>query len=326
MSPDRPAPGVFRRFAPGLAAAGVGAAIAYAIHLRVPELPILSVAIVLGLILGNVTGFRQYANRILKPGLESAAAHVLPAGIIMLGLTLSVTGPATSIALWSLPFVLGVAAVSFAAVYAIGKAFRLPGDEPLVLAQGFALGSGSFSTGSKKTRPSKKRSGDITVPATAAALIAVVVLPELARAAGFGAAASGFWAGTAVPGAGQAIAAGGAVAPGAASIAAVVVTVRLFLVAVVALIIDRRSGAITPAVTVVGFAVAMAIGSAGILSGTVTAIAAIVGTVLVAAALISLGASVKLSSLTRLRPKALAAGASAFVFTAALAWVGALFI
>lgn len=324
VSSNRSAPGVFRRFAPGLAAAGAGAAIAYAIHSRVPQLPVLSVAIVLGLILGNVTGFRQYANRVLKAGLESAAGHVLPIGIIALGLTLPVTGRATSVAVWSIPFVLGVAAVSFAGVFALGSAFRLPAGEPLALAQGFALGSGSFHTGSKKTRPTRKRSGDITVTATAAALIGVLVIPELARAVGLSVAGSGFWAGAGVPGAGQAIATGAAVDPAAASVAAIVVTVRLLLAAVVALIVGPRSGATTPAITVVGFAVAVLIGSIGSLPNTVVHVAGIVGTVLVAAALTSLGAAVKLSSLTRLRPAALLAGAAAFVLTIALAGIGAL--
>ncbi|NYI67399.1 putative sulfate exporter family transporter [Spelaeicoccus albus] len=323
MSQGSPVHGVFRRLAPGLVAAGAGAAVAYAVHSRAPGLPPLSVAIVLGLVLGNVTGFRQYANRSLRAGLDAAARYLLPAGLILSGLTVQITEAAAP----PVPAAVAVAAVSFAAVFLIGLAFRLPAGEPLALAGGFALASGSFDTGGKKTRPSRTRSGDISVLATAGALIAVLLLPALTGALGLDAVSAGFWAGTGVPGAGQAIAAGAALGPGGqpatASAVSVAVLVRLFFAAVLAAVTGKYAAARLPAIAVVGFAVAVAVAAAGPVPRGAADVLGIVADVFVAAALIALGAAVKLSSLTRLRPRALTAGAAALVITAALAWAGA---
>src|SRR6185312_3338984 len=98
----------------------------------------LTASIVLGVIVSCVTPVRPALDGVLKPGLSQASRRVLRIGIVVLGLQLSLFDIA-KLGWLAILVIIALVAASFVITWAIARALRLPGDEPVMLAAGFAI-------------------------------------------------------------------------------------------------------------------------------------------------------------------------------------------
>ncbi len=206
---------------PGIAVAVVGAAAGYGIHALFPVVPWLTATLVLGVIAGCIPPARRALDGVLRPGLAVASRRVLRLGIVVLGLQLSLTDIAR-LGWAAVLLIVGLVAVGFVIMWSLGKLFRLPGDEPVLLAAGFSICGVSAVGAMSAARGSDERdTGTPMAMVTLFGTAAIAVLPALAVPLGLSGAEYGRGVGASVHDVGQVVATAGA-AGGAALAAAVV--------------------------------------------------------------------------------------------------------
>ncbi|MDA2803976.1 YeiH family protein [Nocardiopsis suaedae] len=324
---------------PGALLVAAGVAAAMGVHAIMPGAGALVVALVLGAVLANVGLVPDRA----RPGLKAAAKTPMRAGIVLLGLGLSLPdvlalgGPVLLV-------VAGGLVATFGATVAMGRVLGIGPERRMLIAAGVSVCGASAVAAANDAV-----GGDDDDVATAVALVtvfgtvAIPVLPALAAAFGLGPDLTGMWIGASVHEVGQVAAAAGAVGGTALATAVVVKLTRVVLLAplMVALGVWRRrravaaagpdgadsgSGRATPRrpplvpLFVVGFLAAAALGGTGWLPGSVLAVGGVVQTILLSAGLFAMGAGVHLPTLAKsgARPLALGAVSSVFIATAAL--------
>lgn len=113
-------------------------ALAFGIHALLPSLPAMTLAVVLGIAAANLPGVSGWVGGSWQPGLRFAGKHLMRAGIVLLGLKLSL-GDIAALGWQSFALIVAVVLLSFAGTYALGKLFKLPGDAPLLIATGFSI-------------------------------------------------------------------------------------------------------------------------------------------------------------------------------------------
>ncbi|HEU0206386.1 MAG TPA: putative sulfate exporter family transporter [Pseudolysinimonas sp.] len=345
-------PGVTRMVArapwlPGLALAGLGAAAGFGIHALVPVVPWLTASIVLGVIVSCIGPARPALDGILKPGLTQAARRVLRIGIVVLGLQLSLFDIA-KLGWLSIVAIIALVGASFVITWAIARALRLPGDEPVMLAAGFSI-CGVSAVGAM----SAARGTDPNDTGTPIALVtlygtaAIAVLPALALPLGLSGGAFGHWVGASVHDVGQVVATAGTAGAAALAVAIVVKLTRVLMlapmVAITSISTRRRlstqvsstaePGSDTAVSTprpplvplfIVGFLALVLVRTFVPLPDAVLTIAAIVQSTLLASALFGIGASLRLERLLSSGPRALLAGALSWTAILAMALAAAL--
>jgi uncharacterized integral membrane protein (TIGR00698 family) len=313
---------------PGVLLALVGAAAGWAIHLALPVVPWLTAALVLGVVVGCIPPARRLLAGVFQRGLAIASRRVLRIGIVLLGLQLSL-GDIARLGWIAVVVIVVLVALGFLVVYALGRAFRLPGDEPVLLAAGFSICGVSAVGAMSAARRSD--AGDTGAPVAMVTLFgtaAIAVLPALALPLGLGhGTVYGDWVGASIHDVGQVVATAGA-AGGAALAAAVVVKLTRVLmlapmVAIASLSTRRRMrargedvrGPLPPVVPlfIVGFVALVLIRSFAPVPPVVLDVASVVQSALLATALFAIGASLRLERLVRSGPRALAAGAIGWV-------------
>ena len=117
---------------------------------------------------------------------------------MLLGLDLAL-GDIAALGVWGVLAIVALVVVAFAATYGIGRLFRLPGDEPVLLAAGFSICGVSAIGAMAAARPAPARArprsrSDTAVPTALVTLfgtLAIVVLPALSTLAGGGRRADG---------------------------------------------------------------------------------------------------------------------------------------
>ncbi|HEV7168461.1 MAG TPA: putative sulfate exporter family transporter, partial [Micrococcaceae bacterium] len=109
---------------PGLLACALAVAAALGIHALLPALPAMTAAVVLGILAANLPGIGRLVAGRLRPGLSFAGKHLMRAGIVLLGLKLSL-GDVIGLGWHTAVLVVAVVLLSFAGTYALGKLFRL---------------------------------------------------------------------------------------------------------------------------------------------------------------------------------------------------------
>ena len=339
--PAREAPRAPSRL-PGLALAAVGTALAFALHLVLPALPALTAALVLGVLAAHLPGARTLVNGLARPGLTLAGKRLMRLGIVLLGLKLSLSdvlglGWATAC------MVVAVVAVTFFGTLWLGRLLRLPRDQPLLVATGYAIcGASAIGAVSEVRRSRDPESARDT--ATSIALVtlcgtlAIAVLPLLQGPLGLDDAEFGRWVGAGVHDVGQVVATAQTAGSDALGQAVLVKLVRVLmlapLVAAVAFGVRARvraghetpqgSGKRPPLVPlfVAGFAAAAAVRTVGLLSDGVLEAAGNVQEVLLAAALFGLGSAVHLPTLARTGARVAALGLGAWVVIGGVSYAG----
>ncbi|TBN56062.1 putative sulfate exporter family transporter [Glaciihabitans arcticus] len=312
---------------PGLAVALAAAGAGYIVHLVVPVVPWLTVALVLGVITGCVPRARVALDGALRPGLAVASRRPLRVGIVLLGLKLSLE----AIAALGWVAILGIVVLvllSFGLTWLVAKAFRLGGDQPLLLAAGFSIcGVSAVGAMAAARGSSEKDTGPPIALVTLLGTAAIVVLPALAPLLGLDAVDFGRWTGASVHDVGQVVAT--AQVAGAAALAAAVV-IKLTRVLMLAPIVAvaaltapaRQDGTKRPPIVplfIVGFIAMVLVRSVLPVPEAVLAIADLLQSVLLAAALFAIGASLRLETLARSGARTVGAGVVSWLLILGLA-------
>ncbi|NUU32599.1 putative sulfate exporter family transporter [Arthrobacter sp. C9C5] len=320
-------PGRLKPLLPGLLACAAAVITALAVHLALPALPAMTVAVVLGLLAANLPGVSDWSAGSGRPGLDFAGKHLMRSGIVVLGLKVSVVD-VLGLGWPSLLLITGVVLAAFAGTYGIGRLFRLPPPVSLLIATGFAICGASAIGAMAAVR--RIRQADTVLPialVTLCGTLAIGVLPLLIGPLGLGPEAFGAWAGASVHDVGQVVATAQTAGASALAVAVIVKLTRVLLLApmVAAAGIHHRIGSddggkLPPVVPlfVVGFIAMAALRSTGWLSPAVLGTAAVLQDVLLGMALFGLGSAVRVRHLLRTGTRALLAALASWLLIAAL--------
>ena len=338
------------RILPGLAVAAAGLALAFCAHLLLPAVPILTLCVLVGLVLGQLPTLQPALDGALKPGLGLASRRLLRIGVVLLGLKLSL-GDVVDLGGPTLLAVLAVVVLTFFGTLAMGRLARLPGDQPLLLAAGFSIcGVSAIGAMAAVTR---SRPAEVAIPAALVTLcgsLAIAVLPLLHGPLGLSDLQFGAWAGASVHDVGQVVAVAQTAGASALALAIAVKLTRVVLLAplVAGVGLYRRyrepasanatsastgsaqaastgsaQTASRPAIVplfVLGFLAAIAVRTLLPVPEAVLETADVVQTVLFGLALVALGSSIRVVTLVRTSGRAVLVGLGSWALVAVLAW------
>jgi uncharacterized integral membrane protein (TIGR00698 family) len=322
---------------PGVLVAAAAALLAGTFHALFPALPLLTLAVAFGIVAGNLPVTRRALTGMLAPGLKLAATRFMRIGIVLLGLKLSlvdILGLGWVTILTTVLIVL----LTFVGTYWLGRALRLPGRQPILIATGFSI-CGASAIGAM-SGVVKAKDADTATPialVTLCGTLAIAVLPVLWHPLGLTDLQFGHWVGAGVHDVGQVVATAQIAGPAALAVAVVVKLTRVLLLAPVVAVVavgERRRETRVATVTdspasrpplvplfVVGFLVAVLVRTYVPLPGVVLAGADTVQTYLLAIALFGLGAAVNLGSILRTGGTALLVGLTSWTLIATLAFL-----
>lgn len=333
-------PGALLVRLPGLLAAALAVVVAFVINRFLPALSPLTIAVILGALVGNL----GLGLTVLKPGLAFAAKKLLRAGIVLLGLKLAV-GDVLQLGGRGLAVVVAVVAITFFGTQLLGRAMGVPAGTRLLLATGFSI-CGASAVAAMDGVTHNKEEDVVTAIAlvTMCGSLAIVLLPLLQRPLGLSDVAFGTWTGASVHDVAQVVATASVVGPAALAPAVIVKLTRVVLLAplVAGMSLWRRgraaasrsadgdgAGDTRPPILplfVAGFLAMVAVRSLNLLPGAALDVAQTVETVLLAAALFGLGTSVHLRTLFTTGGRALALGLASWVMIAGVAYAGVLLV
>jgi uncharacterized integral membrane protein (TIGR00698 family) len=309
-----------RSLLPGLVVAGLGVAMAAALHGAAGTVPVIVGAVLAGVLFGNTGLLSAQAG----PGLAFASQTLLRLGIVLLGLRLSIgdvaeLGPAT------LAVIVATVTGTFFGVQRIGRRLGLSEGLSLLVASGFSICGNSAIASVKGVVDADDEEVAAAVGlVTLCGTLAIVVIPALGSLFGLDDIQLGIWTGAGVQDTAQVIAVASAAGPAVlATATAVKLTRVLFLAPIVAGVSlrNRRRGiagragkrpALLP-LFVLGFLATMLIRTTGLLSVEVLDAGRQVEQYLLAAGMVGLGSSVNIGSLGRLGFRPLLLGACAWL-------------
>ena len=316
------APTRLRQLAPGLATAAVGTAAALAVHMAVPPLSALTVAVVLGIAGGAALPATTRA------GLAWASRTLLRLGVVLLGLQLGVDAVLGLGAGTVLAVVLTVV-LAFAGTLLLGRLLGVGDGLSLMVATGFSIcGAAAIAAMGCVGRAEKEDVATGVTLVTLYGTAAIAFVPLIGQGIGMTDRQLGEWAGLSVHEVAQVIAAASPAGAAAVGVAVVVKLTRVLLLAPMVAgvsVWQRRSGgdagARPPLVPlfVLGFLAMVAIRSTGAVPAEALSTATTATTVLFAAALFGLGTAVRLPALLRTGRRGLVLGALATVLVSLLA-------
>lgn len=325
----RPRPGAARLLAaaPGLLAAAAAVGLSLAVHALVPVLPAMTLAVLLGLLAANLPGVGAWTAGAARPGLDFAGKHLMRAGIVVLGLKVSLVD-VLGLGWQALLLITGVVLAAFAGTYAISRLFRLPPRVSLLIATGFSICGASAIGAMAAVR--RIRQPETVLPVALVTLcgtLAIGVLPLLVQPLGLGPEEFGAWAGASVHDVGQVVATAQTAGTTALAAAVVVKLTRVMLLApmvAAAGLHHRRTacdGAGLPPVVplfVLGFVALAGLRSTGWLPLPVLDAAAVLQDLLLGMALFGLGSAVRVGALLHTGARALLAALASWLLIAVL--------
>ena len=315
---------------PGLAVAVVGLVVASLVHLVAPLIPALTSCVVLGIVFGAIPWPSRFCAAI-APGLGTASRRILRIGIVLLGFRLSLFDIA-SLGWLVLVMIVLIVLATFWLTLGLGRLFRLPGDEPILIAAGFSIcGVSAIGAMSSVTRSKESDSATPIALVTLCGTLAIAVLPALASVLRLDALQFGMWTGASVHDVGQVVATAQVAGASALAIAVVVKLTRVALlapmVAITGLVLRRGASSKVPVVPLflVAFLVAAIARTFLPLPTEFLAAASDVQSWMLGIALFAIGASIHIGSLVRTGARPLAVGLLSWTLVAGLA-LGAVFI
>ncbi|UKA51831.1 putative sulfate exporter family transporter [Arthrobacter sp. FW305-123] len=335
------------RLGPGVVLSIAATGLAFAIHAVFPAIPAMTLAVALGLLSANIPGTAVLTAGRARPGLDFAGKHLMRAGIVLLGLKVSL-GDVLGLGWLSLLLITGVVLVSFVGTYGLARLLRLPGEAALLIATGFSICGASAIGAMAAVRRIKHQ--DTVLPVALVTLcgtLAIGVLPLLMHPLNLSAERFGAWTGASVHDVGQVVATAQTAGTSALAIAVVVKLTRVVLLAPIAatagvhqriIHVRRRSngddneledsdGRFPPIVPlfVVGFLAMVALRSLDWVPGTGLEIAAAVQDILLATALFGLGSAVRVRTLIHTGGRAVLVALGSWLLIASLglgaAWI-----
>ncbi|MEU8919750.1 putative sulfate exporter family transporter [Kitasatospora sp. NPDC048545] len=217
--------------APGLLLAALGVAAALGVHAVVPAVPKLTAAVVLGMAAAHLPGLRPVVRGIARPGLSTAGKRLMRAGIVLLGLKLSL-GDVLGLGWATVVMVLAVVAATFAGTLWLGRRLGLPGDQPLLVATGYSIcGASAIGAVSQAAGSEEEDVAASVALVTLCGTLAIAVLPLLQHPLGLGEVEFGRWVGASVHDVGQVVATAQTGGAGALREAVLVKLMRVVLLA-----------------------------------------------------------------------------------------------
>lgn len=325
----------------GLAACAVAVLAAFGLHELMPAVPLMTLAVALGVLSANLPRVSDYVAGPWKPGLGFAGKKMMRGGIVLLGLKLSIVD-VLALGWATFGVVLAVVVLAFAGTYLLGRAFRLTGDQPLLIATGFSICGASAIGAMSAVRRSRHK--DTVIPVALVTLcgtMAIVVLPLLQGPLGLGPEAFGQWVGASVHDVGQVVATAQTAGPAALAIAVIIKLTRVLTLApmvAIAGVLTRRSqsrrgdaetGLKMPPIIpgfIIGFVALVALRSFVPLPAGLLDAATVAQDILLAAALFGLGAGVRIRQLFSSRGSAVLMALCSWALIAGLAYGGILLL
>jgi len=306
---------------PGLALAVALALVATGIGAVLPVLGAPVAAIVLGVIVGLV----RRPGATVQPGVKVAGRFVLQLAVVLLGTQLSLARIA-EVGLSSLPVLLGTLAVCFIAAWLLGRALGVVGDLRTLI--GVGTGVCGASAIAAVTPVIGAASGTVAYAVSTIFLFnaaAVLVFPALGHLFGLDQQAFGLFAGTAINDTSSVVAAAAAYGDLARDEAVVVKLVRTLAIIPIVLALaawvarrDRRDGAAVGSRAsrvarlvpwfLVGFLVAAAVNSTGLLPDGLRAGVSTASVFLITTAMAAIGLSTDVAGFRRAGWRPLALG------------------
>jgi len=315
---------------PGLVVAASAALIAWLCHLAFPVVPLLTAAVALGILVGQIPALRPALTGPLAPGLRLAARRLLRIGIVLLGLKLSLVDIA-SLGWVSIATTVAVVMLTFVGTIGLGRALGLPGHQPLLVASGFSIcGASAIGAMGAAVRARDEEQAVPVALVTLCGTLAIAVLPALWHPLGLSNLQFGHWVGASVHDVGQVVATAQIAGTAALAVAVVVKLTRVLMlapmVAITAAVERRRSvdaAGPRPAIVphfVAGFLAAVLLNTFVPLPEWLLTGADALQTALLAMALFALGASIRLGELASTGWRALVVGLTSWVLVAGLAY------
>lgn len=328
-----------RTTGPGLGLAVLVAAAATPLGALAPILGAPVVGILLGIVLGAVLR----PGPVWRPGFGTASRPVLQLSIVLLGATLSLR-QVVAVGLDSLPVMLGSLAVALGGAWVLGRLLHVRGDTQLLIGVGTGIcGASAIAATAAVLRPREHQVAYALGTIFVFNVAAVLTFPALGHALGMDGHAFGLWAGTAINDTSSVVAAAYSYGDGAGPDAVVVKLTRsLMLIPVVVVLAvwsarrEAARAAADPAGPVgaaaaparlpwtrivpwflVGFVVASALTSVGVVPVAWHGALSAAGTFLITVALAAIGLSMRLADLRRAGVRPLVLGGCLWVAVAA---------
>ncbi|SBN64235.1 conserved hypothetical integral membrane protein [Curtobacterium sp. 9128] len=313
-----------RRLAPGLALATGIAVVATVIGRLLPVVG----APVSGVVLGAVIGMVRRPADSLKPGITTASKFVLQLAVVLLGAQLSLAEVAR-VGVESLPVMLGTLVICLLAAWGVGRLLGVVGNLRTL------IGVGTGICGASAIAAVTPVIGAVSVEVAYAVstiflfnVAAVIVFPIVGHALGMSQHAFGLFAGTAVNDTSSVVAAASTYGTQAANFAVVVKLVRTLMIIPIVLglawLVGRReqaaarlaaAGEGVPAADrppwtlrrivklvpwfLIGFVIAAAVNSTGVLPGPVHPAISAIAAFLITVALSAIGLSTDVAGFRR---------------------------
>jgi uncharacterized integral membrane protein (TIGR00698 family) len=316
------------RLVPGLAAAAAAAALALAAQVLHPALPPYVLAVGAGVLLTSVGA----VPAALAPGLTVAASTVLRVGVVLLGFDL-VFPDVLALGVRALLVVVAVVALTFVGTRWIARRLGVGDGLGTLTAVGFSIcGVSAIGAARDVVDADEDDVAYAVALVTLCGTLAIVVLPALRGPLGLDHEAFGAWVGASVHDVGQVVATASVDGDVALATAIVVKLTRVLLLAPLVAILALRTVRTAPAGSrlraippfVLGFVVAIAIASTGLLGNRALAAIDDVRAFCFAAALFAIGTRVDVRRLARLGGRPVAVGLASWALIAAIAYAGVL--
>ena len=315
----------------GTGVAGMAALVAWGVHAAVPAVPLLTAAVLLGIVAGQLPVLRRSLTGVLAPGLTLASHSLMRLGVVLLGLKLSLVD-IISLGWVTITSTVLIVLLTFFGTLWLGRRVGLPGHQPLLIATGFAVcGASAIGAMSGVVKAKDRDTATPVALVTLCGTLAIGVLPLLWHPLGLTDLQFGHWVGAGVHDVGQVVATAQIAGSAALAVAVVVKLTRVLmlapLVASVAVYERRRVGTVDRAVRrppvvplfVAGFVAMVLMRTFIPVPPAVLDAADLVQTVLLAMALFGLGTAVRLTDLVRTGGRALGVGLASWLLIAVLA-------
>jgi uncharacterized integral membrane protein (TIGR00698 family) len=325
---------------PGLVVVSALAALAFVLA-EWSSFSSLVVGIALGAVVANTVG----VPAVLAPGVRFGGRTLLRAGIVVLGLRLSL-GDVVGLGADGLLVVLMVVVVTFFGTQWLARQLGIGRDLGLLVATGYSIcGASAIAAVNGVVHADEEETAYAITLVTICGTLSIFVLPFVADRVGLVGAEFGTWVGASVHDVGQVVATASTGDAAALEAATVVKLTRVVLlaplVALVSLSARRRRPVTLSAASnhaaverhppllplfVIGVLGAMLVRSTGVLSDGALDFAGDVEKVLLTVALVSMGMGVRVGQMRRLGARPLVLGLLAWVLVAGTAYVGILVV
>ena len=314
-----------RLVAPGLTLALAGAGAGFLVHELFPRVPVVLIALALGLLVANLRGVPVAARQ----GLALASGTLLRLGIVVLGFELVLQDMLT-LGARGLVVVVAVVVATFFGTRWAGKQLGVSDGLSLLVATGFSIcGVSAIAAARGVTDADEEEVTYAIALVTLCGSLSIVLLPALNRILGLDDHDYGVWVGASVHDIAQVVATSSAVGGVAVATAIVVKLTRVLLLGPLVAWIAWRQGRsagiarrrLVP-LFVVAFVGAAALRSADLVPSGMLPALADTKTVLLAIALFAVGARVELRRLLAVGGRPLVLGLSSWAIVAAVAYAG----